>query len=229
MATEVSHTGPSLRPDPQPPMVGGKHSFDTMTDKITSVIFAVTPKGWIFGFAISFLVLQVLLMSITYLLYEGIGIWGVNIPVGWGFDIVNFVWWIGIGHAGTLISAILLLFNQTWRTSINRFAEAMTASWMADRNRPRAGVSMLARSSSTGSPAASWPSPSSSPPPADRAGQEVNDRQVDVAHVVGGIVVPSGSAGPSRPGCAGSCRRQPSEKPRSVPLCRRSSGAPGSG
>ena len=65
-------------------------------------------------------------MSLTYLVVKGIGIWGNNIPVGWAFDITNFVWWIGIGHAGTLISAILLLLKQTWRTSINRFAEAMT-------------------------------------------------------------------------------------------------------
>ncbi len=69
---------------------------------------------------------MLLLVSVTYLFAEGIGIWGVNIPVGWGFAIVNFVWWIGIGHAGTLISAILLLLRQQWRTSINRFAEAMT-------------------------------------------------------------------------------------------------------
>jgi Ni/Fe-hydrogenase subunit HybB-like protein len=68
----------------------------------------------------------VLLMAITNLVFRGIGIWGVNVPVGWGFAIVNFVWWIGIGHAGTLISAILLLLRQTWRQSINRFAEAMT-------------------------------------------------------------------------------------------------------
>ena len=67
-----------------------------------------------------------LLVSLTYLVTKGIGIWGINIPVGWGFAIINFVWWIGIGHAGTLISAILLLLQQTWRTSINRFAEAMT-------------------------------------------------------------------------------------------------------
>ena len=65
-------------------------------------------------------------MAIGNLLLKGIGIWGNNIPVGWAFDIINFVWWIGIGHAGTLISAILLLFRQQWRTSINRFAEAMT-------------------------------------------------------------------------------------------------------
>jgi molybdopterin-containing oxidoreductase family membrane subunit len=69
---------------------------------------------------------MLLLYSITYLLLEGIGVWGVNVPVGWGFAIINFVWWIGIGHAGTFISAILLLLRQEWRTSINRFAEAMT-------------------------------------------------------------------------------------------------------
>ena len=69
---------------------------------------------------------MVLNMTIGKLLLTGIGIWGNNIPVGWAFDIINFVWWIGIGHAGTLISAILLLFRQQWRTSINRFAEAMT-------------------------------------------------------------------------------------------------------
>ena len=69
---------------------------------------------------------MLLLVSLTYLVVKGIGIWGNNVPVGWAFDITNFVWWIGIGHAGTLISAILLLLKQTWRTSINRFAEAMT-------------------------------------------------------------------------------------------------------
>src|SRR5437879_8237699 len=69
---------------------------------------------------------MVLLASVSYLFLRGVGIWGINVPVGWGFAIVNFVWWIGIGHAGTLISAILLLLHQQWRTSINRFAEAMT-------------------------------------------------------------------------------------------------------
>ena len=64
--------------------------------------------------------------GIGYLLIVGVGIWGINVPVAWGFAIVNFVWWIGIGHAGTLISAILLLLHQKWRTSVNRFAEAMT-------------------------------------------------------------------------------------------------------
>ena len=69
---------------------------------------------------------MVLLISIAWLIIKGVGIWGINIPIGWGFAIVNFVWWIGIGHAGTLISAILLLLKQDWRTSINRFSEAMT-------------------------------------------------------------------------------------------------------
>ena len=72
------------------------------------------------------MLLQVFLVSTAYLLFKGVGIWGINNPVGWGFAIINFVWWIGIGHAGTLISAILLLLRQDWRTSINRFAEAMT-------------------------------------------------------------------------------------------------------
>ena len=85
-----------------------------------------TPIGWFIGFAISFVLFQLLLLTITSLLFEGIGLWGVNVPVAWGLDILNFVWWIGIGHAGTLISAILLLLRQKWRTSINRFAEAMT-------------------------------------------------------------------------------------------------------
>jgi len=70
--------------------------------------------------------LMMLMYAVTWLLVVGVGIWGINIPIGWGFAIINFVWWIGIGHAGTLISAILLLLRQKWRTSINRFAEAMT-------------------------------------------------------------------------------------------------------
>lgn len=110
-----------------PPMVEGRHDFGTVTDKISDVTLKKrTPFGWFIGFGIAFLIAQMLLMTITYLLYQGIGIWGNNQPVGWAFPIINFVWWIGIGHAGTLISAILLLLNQKWRTSINRFAEAMT-------------------------------------------------------------------------------------------------------
>ena len=103
------------------------HTFGTVTDKISSIVLTrKTSVGWWLGFLVSFLLFNVLMVSITYLVVKGVGIWGVDIPVGWGFAIVNFVWWIGIGHAGTLISAILLLLKQPWRTSINRFAEAMT-------------------------------------------------------------------------------------------------------
>jgi Ni/Fe-hydrogenase subunit HybB-like protein len=103
------------------------HDFATVTEKISShVLQKGTPLWWFAGFAVSFAVMNVLLVSICYLVFKGIGIWGENEPVGWAFDILNFVWWIGIGHAGTLISAILLLLRQEWRTSINRFAEAMT-------------------------------------------------------------------------------------------------------
>ena len=103
------------------------HTLGTVTDKISSIVLSRgTTKGWLFGFAISFSLMMLLLVAVSYLLVTGVGIWGINIPIGWGFAIVNFVWWIGIGHAGTLISAILLLLRQRWRTSINRFAEAMT-------------------------------------------------------------------------------------------------------
>jgi molybdopterin-containing oxidoreductase family membrane subunit len=108
------------------PIIGPGHTFGTITDKISALVLTRTPRGWYVGFAIAFLLAMVLLMSITHLVFTGIGIWGINIPVAWGFDIISFVWWIGIGHAGTLISAILLLTRQDWRTSINRFAEAMT-------------------------------------------------------------------------------------------------------
>jgi molybdopterin-containing oxidoreductase family membrane subunit len=108
------------------PIIGPGHTFETVTDKIAAVVLSETRRGWMLGFGVSFVLLTVFLQCVAVLFVRGIGIWGINIPVGWGFDIINFVWWIGIGHAGTLISAILLLFRQTWRTSINRFAEAMT-------------------------------------------------------------------------------------------------------
>ena len=109
------------------PVIGPGHTFATVTDKISSLVLTTkTPIGWFVGFGIAFLLFQLFLGTVTLLLAKGVGIWGVNVPVGWGFDIINFVWWIGIGHAGTLISAILLLLRQQWRTSINRFAEAMT-------------------------------------------------------------------------------------------------------
>jgi molybdopterin-containing oxidoreductase family membrane subunit len=98
-----------------------------VTDKISAITLSRrAPRGWFIGFGVAFLLVMILLLAITYLFAMGVGIWGINIPVAWGFAIINFVWWIGIGHAGTLISAILLLMRQQWRTSINRFAEAMT-------------------------------------------------------------------------------------------------------
>jgi Ni/Fe-hydrogenase subunit HybB-like protein len=109
------------------PVIEPGHDFGTVTDKISAIVLRRrTPPGWFFGFSIAFLITMVLMVTIAHLVLTGIGIWGNNQPVGWSFDIINFVWWIGIGHAGTLISAILLLLRQTWRTSINRFAEAMT-------------------------------------------------------------------------------------------------------
>ena len=107
-------------------IVAPGYSYKSLTEKITAVVTMRTPKTWIFGFAVAFALFMLMMYTITILLVRGVGIWGINVPVGWGFDIVNFVWWIGIGHAGTLISAVLLLLKQQWRTSINRFAEAMT-------------------------------------------------------------------------------------------------------
>lgn len=116
-----------MQPAQNPPVIEPGHTYASVTDKISSIVLSrKQPKGWYFGFAIAFALLMLLQYAVTYLLAVGVGIWGINIPVGWGFAIVNFVWWIGIGHAGTLISAILLLLHQKWRTSINRFAEAMT-------------------------------------------------------------------------------------------------------
>ena len=109
------------------PVIEPGHSFRSITEKLTTMVLTPrTPLAWFATTGVAFTLLMGLIVAISYLLLKGIGIWGNNIPVGWAFDIINFVWWIGIGHAGTLISAILLLFRQQWRTSINRFAEAMT-------------------------------------------------------------------------------------------------------
>ncbi len=103
------------------------HDLTSISRKISDVVLT-RPTGWgfltSFGFALSLLLLFG--GVIVYLLVMGVGIWGIDIPVAWGFSITDFVWWIGIGHAGTLISAILLLLHQRWRTSINRISEAMT-------------------------------------------------------------------------------------------------------
>src|SRR5436190_787807 len=109
------------------PVIDPGMTFASVTDKISSIVLKrKTPIAWFIGFGISFILFQLMMLAITQLVFVGIGVWGVNVPIAWGIDILNFVWWIGIGHAGTLISAILLLLRQKWRTSINRFAEAMT-------------------------------------------------------------------------------------------------------
>jgi Ni/Fe-hydrogenase subunit HybB-like protein len=103
------------------------HSYASIGSKISTIVLDIrTPIGWVFGFGVGAILLTMYLISIGYLFANGVGVWGNNIPVAWGIPIVTFVWWIGIGHAGTLISAILFLLRQEWRTSINRFAEAMT-------------------------------------------------------------------------------------------------------
>jgi Ni/Fe-hydrogenase subunit HybB-like protein len=108
-------------------VVGPGHTFKSITEKISRIVLTTqTPVGWFLGLLVAGGGVMLLLTCVTWLVLKGTGIWGLDIPVGWGFAIINFVWWIGIGHAGTLISAILLLFKQEWRNSINRFAEAMT-------------------------------------------------------------------------------------------------------
>ena len=108
------------------PLVANKRSPDWVSDQIAGIIEGKTPRWWWVAFVISFLTAGMCFSMIGYLIVTGVGVWGLNQPVMWGWAIVNFVWWIGIGHAGTLISAILFLLRQKWRTSINRAAEAMT-------------------------------------------------------------------------------------------------------
>jgi molybdopterin-containing oxidoreductase family membrane subunit len=117
-------------PDPGPnSILGPGYDFGKVTDKIANIPLLPPrkfPRQFYIGIALAFCLMQLLLLGMGFLFFVGVGVWGIMIPVAWGFAIVNFVWWIGIGHAGTLISAILLLLKQDWRTSINRFAEAMT-------------------------------------------------------------------------------------------------------
>src|SRR6201995_1920244 len=121
MSEDVIQTPPEL------PVIAPGHTFSTVTDKISAIVLTrPVGKGWLLLVMIMSLLVLMLTGAIGYLLARGVGIWGINMPVAWGFAIVNFVWWIGIGHAGTFISAFLLLLRQEWRTSINRFAEAMT-------------------------------------------------------------------------------------------------------
>jgi molybdopterin-containing oxidoreductase family membrane subunit len=108
------------------PVITGTHDPVALSESLFAFSQAAPGKGWLTMFAIAGGLATMLLVLIGLTVWKGIGLWGNNIPVGWGFGIINLVWWIGIGHAGTLISAILLLFQQQWRTSINRFSEAMT-------------------------------------------------------------------------------------------------------
>jgi len=129
MATELQNPSPApvVRLEHPDPVLEGHHTNTNVTDRISGIVLTEkTPRQWFMVFGVAFIVMQLLLFSLGNLVVRGIGLWGVNQPVGWGFDIINFVWWIGIGHAGTLISAILLLMRQDWRMSIARFAEAMT-------------------------------------------------------------------------------------------------------
>ena len=113
-------------PGQRAPLVVGGRNFGSITDVVTGVNLKPAPLAWYLGFTAALGLLTMYVLSVLYLLTTGVGVWGNNNSVSWGFPIVNFVFWVGIGHAGTLISAILYLFRQNWRTGINRFAEAMT-------------------------------------------------------------------------------------------------------
>ena len=124
----MATAGVPTRPDPlaEEPLVAPDQDFASVTDSISRLTERKTPPAWYLAFAVAAGGTTLLVCVVAYLVWVGVGVWGLNNPVSWGWAIVNFVWWVGIGHAGTLISAILFLFRQRWRTSINRFAEAMT-------------------------------------------------------------------------------------------------------
>ena len=122
---EVDNTGQPL--SGRAPLVLGVRNYHDITHGVCRIMEAPrAPTAWYVAFAIAVSLVGMLGFCVTYLIFTGVGVWGLNNPVMWAFDITNFVWWVGIGHAGTLISAILFLFRQKWRTGINRFAEAMT-------------------------------------------------------------------------------------------------------
>ena len=130
MAHDAVPSSVKIAPPPveleRPALVANNHSIGWISDTVAGVIENKTPGWWKLAISLSLLVSLGLPIGLTYLISTGVGVWGLNHPVAWGWAIVNFVWWIGIGHAGTLISAILFLLRQKWRTSINRASEAMT-------------------------------------------------------------------------------------------------------
>ncbi len=119
-------TASRLASDPVGPVMEGTQDYGRITDRVLAPVLRRPGLGWIGGAGMAFSLVLLMATSVAWLLAYGVGVWGLDIPVAWGFAIVNFIWWVGIGHAGTLISAILLLVRKRWRTSINRFAEAMT-------------------------------------------------------------------------------------------------------
>ena len=126
MSAERSAVAAVLEPEP---LLNNNPSLAAITNVVCRPVelpVQKTPIGWILSFVVALGLLGLYGATLTFLVTTGIGVWGNNNPVYWAWDITNFVWWIGIGHAGTLISAILFLFRQKWRTAINRFAEAMT-------------------------------------------------------------------------------------------------------
>jgi Ni/Fe-hydrogenase subunit HybB-like protein len=130
MADELIQSVPALPHTPaeleREPLVLNQRNIGWLSDRVAGIAEIKTPRWWWVAFSISFVVMLICVSMVTYLISCGVGVWGLNHPVGWAWDITNFVFWIGIGHAGTLISAILFLLRQRWRTSINRAAEAMT-------------------------------------------------------------------------------------------------------
>jgi Ni/Fe-hydrogenase subunit HybB-like protein len=127
MPAESSQDAAAYQSGAEAPTIDGRHTLSSVTDKISSIVLTRPMSWWwLVGAGSASLLLLLMLASTGFLLVAGVGIWGVNVPVSWGIAITNFVWWIGIGHAGTLISASLILVKQSWRSSISRFAEAMT-------------------------------------------------------------------------------------------------------
>jgi len=122
----MAHPSLPIKELGETPLTGEGTTFRSVTEAVSRVTENPAPRGWWVAFLIAFNFTGIMGLAIGYLFWTGVGVWGNNAPVYWAWDITNFVWWIGIGHAGTLISAVLFLFRQKWRTSINRFAEAMT-------------------------------------------------------------------------------------------------------